>query len=141
MTERNPKIAAYRVFQGDSKVCHLSGCPWFCSAAPQSICSYCGTAVSDYCEGHNGWIFSSTSSESDAWGIVRFCSVFIRLMVEEFHLFCRLGHLIFSKSTSGTNLQTSKRPGIPTSARPLRSIDGLSPGAKALVDAFVAARG
>jgi len=40
----------------------------------------------------------------------------------------------------GTNLQTSKRPGIPTSARPLRSIDGLSPGAKALVDAFVAAR-
>src|SRR5262249_33574267 len=36
----------------------------------------------------------------------------------------------FSKSTSGTNLQTSKQPGIPTSARPLRSIDGLSAGGR-----------
>src|SRR6478752_6998458 len=35
--------------QGVSKVCQLSGCPWFCSAS-SSICSHSGTAVSASCE-------------------------------------------------------------------------------------------
>src|SRR5260370_30460821 len=36
--------------QGVSKVCQLSGCPWFCSDS-SSICSHSGTAVSASCGG------------------------------------------------------------------------------------------